>query len=132
VSSAPQDIPQPSVETSQPPFASDPLSPIFSQRSLSSLRNPPPTVPQPQIQRSTTPPFSPRQKAPDTAAIAKTEHEELVKQLSRILFTQPKGILESFIDYSLGNILRPLFDQHQKEVHDAALGKSTLLLHFHF
>jgi hypothetical protein len=50
----------------------------------------------------------------------------LVKQFSRSLFTQPKGILESFIDYSLGNILRPLFDQHQKEVHDAALGKSSL------
>ncbi|KIW71012.1 hypothetical protein, variant [Phialophora macrospora] len=79
-----------------------------------------PTSASPQPQRSTTPPCSPRQPlAPPV--FTQADRQRLAANVARIGFTQPNGLLHSFLEFALRDLLTTVFKQHQQERRDAAI-----------
>ncbi|ETI23530.1 hypothetical protein G647_05332 [Cladophialophora carrionii CBS 160.54] len=98
---------QPSLDTTSPQqhFAKPPLAPT-------------PASPQPP--RSTTPPHSPRQ-TPAQPVFTPADRHRLAANVARVGFTQPNGLLHSFLEFALREVLTTAFRQHQQELRDAAI-----------
>ena len=80
-----------------------------------------PSAPSPQPQRSTTPPYPPRQP-PTKPVFTQADRRKLVANVARIGFTQPNGLLSSYLEFALNELLTTAFKQHQRESHVAAIG----------
>ncbi|KAJ9603754.1 actin cytoskeleton and mitosis protein [Cladophialophora chaetospira] len=108
---------QPSVETTSP--APTEKGPGFSkQSSAKPFSQPPSTSSKPQ--RSTTPPGSPRQP-PAKAVPTQEERHRLAAIVARIGFTQKNGLLNSFIQFALRELLSTVWEQHHRELREAAI-----------
>ncbi|EXJ62622.1 hypothetical protein A1O7_03060 [Cladophialophora yegresii CBS 114405] len=98
---------QPSLDTASP-----------QQHSQKPTLTPTPASRQPQ--RSTTPPHSPRQ-TPAQSVFTQADRQRLAANVARIGFTQPNGLLHSFLEFALRELLTTAFKQHQQELRDAAI-----------
>jgi hypothetical protein len=76
---------------------------------------------QSQPQHSTTPPESPRQ-APAKPVFTEADRHKLASIVARVGLTQPNGLLKSYVEFALREILTPVFNQHQRELRQAAIG----------
>ncbi|KIX96874.1 uncharacterized protein Z520_07594 [Fonsecaea multimorphosa CBS 102226] len=70
--------------------------------------------------RSTTPPHSPRQP-PAKPVFTEVDRNKLAANVARIAFTQQKGLLNSYLDFTLRDLVTTAFNQHQLEARDASI-----------
>ncbi|OAP61197.1 hypothetical protein AYL99_03398 [Fonsecaea erecta] len=70
--------------------------------------------------RSTTPPHSPRQPPPKPV-FTHADRNKLAENVSRIALTQQRGLLNSYIDFTLRDLVTTAFNQYRLEARDAAI-----------
>lgn len=80
-------------------------------------------------QRSTTPPHSPVRQ-PSKPDLTKADQERLAENVARIALVQPKGLLTSYLDFTLQDLLTTAVNQHRLEIRDAAIGKKVSVVLF--
>lgn len=82
---------------------------------------PPPVATEP-VRRSTTPPHSPR-RPPSKPVFTKADRDRLAENVARVALTQSKGLLASYIEFTVQDLVTTALNQHVLEVRDAAIGK---------
>ncbi|OQV10340.1 hypothetical protein CLAIMM_14357 [Cladophialophora immunda] len=94
--------------TQQPGFQLDKIKPTSSP----AFEEPP--------RRSTTPPHSPRQSLAKPV-FTQADRSKLAENVARIALTQQRGLLNSYLDFTLRDLVTTAFNQHRLEARDAAI-----------
>ncbi|OAL26797.1 hypothetical protein AYO20_09939 [Fonsecaea nubica] len=122
-SSTPDPIPKPPLQKFNFPTAATPATTSEDQRSS---QQPDTTTVTPSStlkdhpHRSTTPPCSPRQPPPKPV-FTQTDRNKLAGNIARIALTQQRGLLDSYLEFTLRDLVTTAFNQHRLEVRDAAI-----------
>ncbi|KAJ9494718.1 actin cytoskeleton and mitosis protein [Exophiala xenobiotica] len=108
----PSTTPSPSQVTPKPD-----LFPSKLPSTTPSLSQPPATQPP---QQSTSPLHSPP-LPPSKPAFTTEDRERLARDVASIALTRQDGLIRRYIEYTLPDLVRTALNQHQLEVHDAAV-----------
>ncbi|KIW20694.1 hypothetical protein PV08_01271 [Exophiala spinifera] len=120
-----KDTPKPSEAFKFPPIQPAPTSsPIHTLTPPLQIPSEPLAAstsrPEERPQRSTTPPHSPP-RLPTQPPSIEVERVRLANEVSRIALLRQDGLMRKYIEYMIPDLVRTAFNQHQLEVHDAAI-----------
>lgn len=90
-----------------------------------------PNAPSP-LRQAISPQHTPP-KATSEPTFTQKDKDRLTKDFARVALLRPNGLIQHYIEYNLPEIVKSVFIQHHRDIHDAAVGEfySFTLPHSH-
>ena len=93
---------------------------ILERKSLSTLSTTPKGPPP--LRKTNSPSPVSHNTSPDSG-FSKKDKDRLIDDFARVALLRPNGLIQNYIEYNLPDIVRAVFIQHHRDIHNAAVGE---------